>query len=158
MNSGLPPRPGSHPIPAKPLLNPWLIILLTAPVPLLLFVFFFVKWYNQKTDFRRITSQFIQRQNTVMAYDALEVSTGFSDLLEKAARDVQVFSLLPPTVENFKRFYKAQLGDFTRYDTKNNAVIQKPLPFYNRLAFLSPKGDKIVDLLDGKIDSHSTLR
>ena len=138
----------------KSLLNPWLILLLGVPALLLLFAFFFVKWYQQKADFTRIKNQFVERQNSILAYNALGVSTGFSDLLEKAARDVQVFSLLPPTPENFLAFYRAQLGDFTRYDTKNTAVLQEPLPFYNRLIVLNPRGETILSLLDGKIDTR----
>lgn len=138
-------------LPTRSSFNPWLVILFTAPIPLLLLVFFGVKWYQQKTDFSRVTSQFLQRQNTVLAYDALGVSTGFSDLLEKAARDAKVLALLSPTRDSFLKFYRTQLGSFTRFDTKNHAVISAPLPFYNRVAFFSTTGDRVLEIFDGDV-------
>ncbi len=141
----------------KPSLNPWLIILLTASVPLLLFFFIFFKWYQDRTDFRRVRSQFVQRQNTVMAFDAMVVSTGFGDLLEKAGRDVQILSVVPATAENLSQFYKAQTGEFTKYDQDDN-VVQAPLPFYNRLTYLDDKGTQLLQLFEGKLDSkHRSL-
>src|SRR5437763_1295765 len=86
-------------------LNPWWILVFTAPVPMLLFGFFFVKWYNQKSECAKTTHQFLQRQNTVLGYNAIEVSTNLSDFLEKAARDVQTLALIPPTVDNYRRFH-----------------------------------------------------
>jgi len=134
--------------------NSWLIILLTAPLPLLLVGFLAFRWYQQKTDLGRLTRDFMRRQNTVLGYDALGVSTGFSDLLEKAARDVQVLALLPPSAEAFLRFHRTQMGSYTRFDTENHAVLTAPLPFFNRLAFLSPDGTRKVLILDGKADTR----
>jgi len=135
--------------------NPWSFIWLSALVPLLCFLFVLFKWYRDRTDFRKTTSQFVQRQNTVMAYDAMEVSTGFGDLLEKAGRDVEILSVVPVTGENLLRFFRAQTGDYTRYDTKNDAVIEEPLPFYNRVAVYDAKGTRLLQVLDGKIDSSA---
>lgn len=129
--------------------SPWIWILVTAIIPLLLFVFTGYKFYQERTDFRRITSQFIQRQNTVMAYDAVEIATGFGDLLEKAGRDVQVLALLPPTLENYQKFYNAQLGDYTRY-TGENTGIQEPLPFYNQLSYYKPNGELMLSVVNGQ--------
>ena len=137
----------------RKILNPWLIVLVTAPVPLLLFLYFFVSWYQQRAEFERVRSHFIERQNSVLGYNALGVAVGFSDLLEKAGRDVMVFSLLPPTEKSLLHFLNSQLGDFTRYDAKNVAVIQEPLPFYNRLAVLDLKGNTLVSVLDGKVET-----
>lgn len=129
-------------------LNPWSLILITAAIPVLLVCIMLYKWYQERTDFRRVTSQFIQRQNTVMAYDAVEIATGFGDLLEKAGRDVQILSLVPPTIGNFKKFYDAQLGDYTRY-TGENTGIQESLPFYNRLSLYRPSGELVLSIVDG---------
>lgn len=137
--------------PLRPFLNPWLIILLTAPLPLLLFVFFFVKWYNQKTDFTKVTSYFVQRQNTVLAHNAMEVSAGISDLLEKAARDADILSTLPLKTENFQRFYRAQVGDIMLFDAKNEYYKQGLLPFYNKLMFITPKGEVKLYLKNGEL-------
>lgn len=140
--------------PDRPLLNPWLVLVLAAPIPLLLFVLFFVKWYQQKAEFSRIRDQFLQRQNSVLAYNALMVAVGYSDLLEKAGRDVTVLALLPPTAESLEKFWRAQVSYYTRYDTKNTAVIEEPLPFYNQVAVLDTKGNTILSLADGKADSR----
>jgi hypothetical protein len=125
--------------------------MITAMVPILLFLFIFFKWYQDRSDFRQFKSQFLQRQNTVMAYDAMEVSTGFGDLLEKAGRDVQILELIAPTAEAYNRFYLAQMGTYTRYD-QDDTVTNAPLPFYNRLSFLNLKGDLIFEVNDGKAD------
>lgn len=137
----------------KPPLNIWLLILISGLVPALLFLFFFYEWYHQRSDLRRLTSYFVQRQNSVLAFSAMEVSTNFSDLLEKAGRDVAVFAVLTPNADNFQKFYKAQMGDFTHYDAKNGNIVQEPLPFYNQLSFLSPKGDAVLRLKNGRIDA-----
>ncbi len=137
----------------KPSLNPWLIILLTAAVPLVLFLFIFFKWYQDRTDFRRVRSQFVQRQNSVMAFDAMVVSTGFGDLLEKAGRDVQVLDIISPTPEHLREFYLAQMGDFTKYDQDDN-VIQSPLPFYNAITYLDDKGTQLIQLYEGKVSTE----
>ncbi len=155
MKTGAPQKPSQ-----KPSLSPWVIILFTAPVPLMLFVLFLAKWYNQKNDFNRLKSQYVQRQNAVLAFGAVDVAMGFSDLLEKAARDAATFALLPPTAKNLNGFYHAQSGSFTRYDAKNHAVLDEPLPLlYSRLAaVLNSKGDsRRSELGEGKILPHTPL-
>jgi hypothetical protein len=137
-----------------PSLNIWFLILLTALVPLLLFFFFFFKWYNQRADFLRMRNQFVLRQNTVLAYDAMEVSTGFSDLLEKAGRDVRILATVTPSADNYLAFYKAQMGDFTRYETNNNESFQQELPFYNKVAFLDDKGTTRLAIEDWEVLKH----
>jgi hypothetical protein len=79
------------------------------------------------------------------------VSTGFSDLLEKAGRDVQVVALLPSTPESFLSFYKAQLGLYTRYDTQNDTLVDQPLPFYNLVGVYNLKGELILKVEEGNI-------
>ena len=133
-------------------LNPWLIILLTAPIPLLLFVFFFVKWYSQKTDFTKTTTYFVQRQNLVLAHNAVEVSSGISDLLEKAWRDANILSVMPLTDESFLRFYRAQLGGIMLFDAKNEYSKQGLVNFYNKLMYLTPKGEVKIYIRNGVPD------
>lgn len=129
--------------------NPWSLILLTALVPVVVVIFMLYRWYEERTDFKRVTSQFIQRQNTVMAYDAVEIATGFGDLLEKAGRDVQILSIVPPTLENFTKFNDSQIGTYTRY-TGENSGTQEPLPFYNRMSLYRTSGELVLALADGK--------
>lgn len=138
--------------PIKRPLNPWLIILLTAPVPLLLAVFLVLKWHNQKTDFTKVTSYFVQRQNAVLAHNAMEISGGISDLLEKGWRDANILSVMPVTQENFEHFYKVQVGEIMLFDEKNEYSKQGLLNFYNKLMFISPKGEVKIYIRNGVPD------
>lgn len=134
-------------------INPWLIILLTAPIPFLALGFFMVKWYQENTDLTQTTRYFVQRQNTVLAYDAMEVSSGISDLLEKAARDVKIMALLPQTAAQFQAFYKAQMSDYTQFYTENEPPKAVPLAFFNQQMVMSPSGQILLRLVDGKPDT-----
>jgi len=135
----------------QPSINPWLIIMLTAPLPVMLFLFFFFKWYQQRTDFSRVTQQFVQRQNTVMAYDAIRVSHEISHLLEGAARDVRLLSLLGPTAENFRKFYLSEIPQITHLNDHGFVHHHHPLPLYNELAFYDLKGNERLRLVHGKV-------
>ncbi len=135
-------------------INPWLVILLTAAIPIGFFLFYFAKWVEQKTDIARVTSEFGQRQNSVLAYNAMEVSSSFTELLEKGARDAKVLSLVPPTVTNFQEFHKAQVGNYTQFFSEAEPPKQISLPFYNREIFLSGSGAFTIFLLNGKPESH----
>ena len=121
-------------------LNPWYVLLLTAPVPVLLFVFFFYKWYDQKTEFNRIRNHFLERQNSVLTNDAFKVGADLSDLLEKAARDVQILALVPPAEDTFRKFYFAQGGDYVHLDAVTDANTPAPLLFYNQMLFMKADG------------------
>ncbi len=121
--------------------NPWLLILLTAPIPVVLFSFLLLKWYRQSDEFARLTSQFVQRQNSVLAYDAGEVSTGVSDLLEKSARDVEILSLLPHDPKRYLQFHQLQMSDFTQFTSKADVPIQEPLNFYNKILYMTLSGE-----------------
>jgi hypothetical protein len=134
----------------KTYLNPWQVILLTAPVPMLLFIFFFYKWYDQKAEFNRIRNHFLERQNSVIGFDSLEVATGLSDLLEKAARDVQILGLVPANEEAFRKFYFAQGGDYVHMDVNSDANTPAPLLFYNQLLFMKPSGEIALYLHRGQ--------
>ena len=126
---------------SKPNVNPWLIILFTAPIPLVMLGFLLVKWYTENSDLKRTTRYFVQRQNTVLAYDAMEVSSGISDLLEKTARDVRIMALLPRTAQAYARFHAEQMSDYTQFYTENEPPKQVPLAFFNHQMILSPSGE-----------------
>jgi len=132
--------------------NPWLIILLTAPIPFVLVTFVLMRWYRENTDLKRTAKYFVERQNSVLAYDAMEVSSGISDLLEKTARDVKLMSLLPRDIASYMKFHQAQMSDYTQFYTSNEPPKDVPLPFYNREMVMSPKGDIVLALVDGKPD------
>jgi hypothetical protein len=131
--------------------SPWLIILFTAPVPLLLFVLFFYKWYNQKTDFTKVTGEFVQRQNQVMAYDTLSLARDVSHLLEAAANDTETLALVPPTETGFAGFHGAHSAMVTEYDDKQKIPAQVRIPLYNTLTLLKPNGDEVFRFEEGKV-------
>lgn len=135
----------------NPSLRPFFWGWFVLPLPLLFLVVFFVKWHQQGVELDKIKSLFIQRQNNVMGFNALEVATGFSDLLEKAARDVQLLALLPRTPESLKKFTTVQTGDFTRFDPKNHAVIQEPMGFYSWVSIRDLTGKQIIGINHGKV-------
>lgn len=87
-----------------------------------------------------------------MAYDAMEVSQGISDLLEKTARDIEILSLLPKNTESYLRFYSAQASDFTKFVGKDELPVQVPLNFFNRVLFMNLKGDFVIHILKGKVE------
>lgn len=143
-------------LPQKFGINPWLVILLTAPIPFLALGYFTIKWYQENSNLTKTNRYFVQRQNTVLAYDAMEVSSGISDLLEKAARDLKVMSLLPPTVSEYQAFYRAQMSDYTQFYTENEPPKSIPLPFFNQQMILSLSGKVLLHLWDGEPQKHFT--
>ncbi len=137
--------------------SPWLIILFTAPVPLLLFVLFFYKWYNQKTDFTKVTGEFVQRQNQVMAYDTLSLARDVSHILETAANDTETLSLVPATESAYHGFYEAHVGTVTEFDEKQKIPVQTRLTLYNTLTLLKPNGDEVFRFEEGKVQKPRKL-
>jgi len=131
--------------------SPWLIILFTAPVPLLLFLLFFYKWYNQKTDFTKVTGEFVQRQNQVMAYDTLSLARDVSHLLESAANDAETLALVPATEAAYRSFYDGHSAMITEYDEKQKIPVQNRIPLYNTLTFMKPNGEEVFAFEEGKV-------
>jgi len=62
-------------------------------------------------------------------------------------------ALLPHTQENYKRFYEAQMSDYTQFYTNNEPPKQVPLPFFNRQMLVTPSGQVQISLVDGNPDS-----
>lgn len=127
----------------------WLLALV--PVPFVLGCFLLLRWNDERRDFDQMRAHFLSRQNAVLAFGAANVATGFSDLLEKSARDLQVLRVLPKTNAALRDFYQAQLGDFTRFDGDRASVSQENLPFYNRLALYDGHGRTVASIQLGKI-------
>lgn len=88
-------------------LRPWLIILLTGPLLIVGLGLGIQRWQTQKQDAARLTEHFVQRQNKVLAYDALRAGQAFAQLLSQAARDVRLLSTLVPSSGNYVRFFEA---------------------------------------------------
>lgn len=126
-------------------------LLALVPVPFVLGCFLLLRWNDERRDFDQMKAHFLSRQNAVLAFGAASVATGFSDLLEKSARDVQVLRVLPKTTAALRAFYTAQLGDFTRFDADKASVSQEELPFYNRLALYDGRGRLQAGIELGKV-------
>jgi hypothetical protein len=125
-------------------------LLALVPVPFVLGCFLLLRWNDERRDFGQMREHFLSRQNAVLAFGAANVASGFSDLLEKAGRDVHVLRLLPKTTAALEGFHKAQVGDFTRFGGETASVNEEALPFYNRLAFYDERGKTVAALEGGK--------
>jgi hypothetical protein len=87
-------------------LSPWVLILLTAPLPLFLLGYVGYQWRTKTTKLGIIEEQFLERQNSVLAHDAGYVAERVSELLSHAAVDVKTLALTPPSVR--KNFLELQ--------------------------------------------------
>jgi len=135
-------------------INPWAIILVVFPIPIVILVFLFYHWSTARTDFKRVTSQFNQRQNKVLAYEAMGVAREISHLLEQLAQDVQTLSLIPVTVGNFTKFYLSRVGKVTQIDPRDDSISTIPLPLYNEIIFLNLKGNEQLRLKNGQLEEQ----
>jgi hypothetical protein len=97
-----------------------------------------------------VTSYFVQRQNTILAHNAVQVSGDISDLLEKLGRDAAILSVVPVTAEAFQKFSSVQLGEIQLFDARNEYAKQGLLPFYNKLMFVTNKGEVKLYVKNGK--------
>lgn len=130
--------------------NPWLLILLTAPVPLIAFGYLGYRWVNARTDYNRMTTQMIQRQNAVLANDAISVARSVSHVLERSAYDIQTLALVPPTPQNFLKFYLSRVSQVSQVNQKDESIEAIPLPMYNEIIFLNLQGDEVLRLKNGR--------
>lgn len=135
-------------------LNPWALILFVFPLPILIIGFFFYWWSVSRSDYKRVTTQFIQRQNQVLAHDAISVSREVSFLLDSAARDVQALSLITPTIQNFTRMYLGRVGKLTVLDSRDDSRNTIPLPIYNEIIYFNLRGDEQIHLKNGKAETR----
>ncbi len=133
-------------------MNPWAIILFVFPIPILIVSLFFYYWSTARSNYKRVTSQFMQRQNQVLAHDAMSVAREVSHLLESAARDVQALSMISPTSERFMQMYLSRVGQLTQLDPRDDSITTIPLPIYNEMIYLNTSGDEQLRLRNGQIE------
>jgi hypothetical protein len=135
-------------------LNPWTLILFVFPIPLVVLGLLFYFLSSARSDYKRVTSQFIQRQNQVLAFDAMELAREVSNLLEGAARDIQTLSLITPTASHFTQFYLSRVGQITQLDSRDDSINIVPLPLYNEIIYFNLRGDEQLRLKNGKIETR----
>ncbi len=141
---------------AQKKLNTWIVILFAAPLPLVIFGLWFFKWSSSRTNYSRLTSQLLKRQNIVLMQDGVGIAKEFSHILESAARDVQTLSLISITPKNYTKFYLARVSQVARFEKRDDSVGMIPLPMYNELIYLDSDGNEILRLKNGQ--SVSKLR
>ena len=133
-------------------LNPWALILFVFPIPVLIIALSLYYWSASRSNYFRVTSQFIQRQNQVLAHDAMSSAREVTYLLESAAKDVQALSLISPSVNNFTRMYLARVGRLTVLDPRDDSKNTIPLPIYNEMIYFNLKGDEQLRLKNGEVE------
>lgn len=139
-------------------LNTWIVILFAAPLPLVVFGLWFFKWSNSRTNYSRLTSQLMKRQNIVLMQDGVSVAKEYAHILESAARDVQSLSLITLTPKNFTRFYLARVSQVARFENRDDSVGMIPLPMYNELIHLDSEGNELLRLKNGQVQTRLRKR
>lgn len=137
-------------------INAWLLILFTAPIPLIVFTYLGYRWMNARTDYNRMVTQMIQRQNAVLANDAITVARHVSQLLERGAYDIQTLALVPATSQNFLKFYLSRVSQVSQVNQKDESMEMIPLPMYNEIISLNLQGDEVLRFKNGR--QEKTLR
>lgn len=117
--------------------NPWLLVLVTVPIPLILLGVMGYRWYERSTDAGQIASDLIRRQNTIIAYDAMGVGKDFAALLESAFSDTRTLALVPPSESNYRKFIEAHAHRVTVFQRERGAIQQKVMPLYREIAYYS---------------------
>jgi hypothetical protein len=131
-------------------LNPWALILFIFPIPLIIFAVFFYYWSVTRDTYKRVTTQFIQRQNKVLARDAMEIAREVSHLLEESAHDIQALSMIPPSYQHFTQFYLSRVGQLTQLDPRDDSINLIPLPLYSEIIYFNSRGDELWHLHNGQ--------
>ncbi len=127
-------------------LRPWLLILLTAPVLTVAIGLVIYRWQAQTQNSARLTEHFIQKQNQVLAHDALRVAKALSDRLTQAARDARLVAAIPGNEASWGRFFDSLLSG------RGSAY-----PIYNRLVVWAD-GGHWTSFQTGKLDPIPSLK
>ncbi len=99
--------------------QPWLPVLVAGPLLLAVISLVTYHWQTQRKDYENLADQFIQRQNRVLAHDALRVSEAVADLLVRAAGDVKLLSVAATNKEQVGQFF-AHLSGYNRLAVLGN--------------------------------------
>lgn len=102
--------------------KPWLLLLLTAPVPLILFGILSFQWYRKQTDSTRIMHQFIQRQNSVIGMDAKNVATQFTHLLLQGVRVARALPALKNDIQSRRILLKSFRQPITEWNPRSRSI------------------------------------
>jgi hypothetical protein len=128
----------------------WLVVLTCTSVPIILALFFFYKWNTQNADFQRQTSQFVQRQNTVLAYDAMEISRDVSRLLDGAAHDATLAAAVHDRKEAVVAFLAGRVSPITLGRSESGQVKTEEKPIYREAVIIDAAGNEKWRVVNGK--------
>ncbi len=153
-------EPHRSALPRSPLPS-WVLILLTAPVLFGAVIYASYLWHERlhghKEETAQISKQFIQRQNTILAYDAVAISRQVSELFEMVVRDVQTFSLIPAKPESWLAFYESHSAQISEYDASKHALNHVSIPIYSELIKLNSSGNEVLRFRTGRITRNRVL-
>ncbi len=135
-------------------LNPWVLILFIFPIPVFFLGSLYYYWATSRNDYKRVTSQFIQRQNQVLAYDAMGVAKEVAHWMEGTAHDLQTLSLISPTLSHLTQFYLSRVGQLTQLDPRDDSINTIPLPLYNEIIYFNLQGHEQLHLKNGRSETH----
>lgn len=122
----------------------WLLLLLTAPIPLTLFGVLSYQWYQRQTDSTRMSRRFLQRQNTVIATDAKEVAHQVSALLIEGSRVVRTLPLLKSAPTVWRNFLISLSGPVSQWNRASFSVEHTDLPLFTELSKWDSRGRELV--------------
>lgn len=129
----------------------WLVVLVCTSLPVFLALFFFYKWHSQKSEFEHQASQFTQRQNTVLAYDAMEISRAMSALLDAAAHDVRIAASLSSNRALLANLMKERVATVTAGRAESGELKLAHVPLYRELVVLDSTGEEKLRIEKGVV-------
>lgn len=144
-------KPISFEKPARPKLGTSLFFLLVAGGPIGLMLFLVYPWYLERKNFSSLTSQFVQRQNQVLAQDAITASRYLADFLERASKDIETLSLFVSQPQTAANFIQSQIKEVSLYT--ESGISRVSLPIYKEAVFLNPDGSAQWRIEHGKLQT-----
>ncbi len=114
--------------------KPWLILLLTAPIPLTLFGILSYNWYQKQTDSTRTTRQFIQRQNAVIAADATTIAEQVARFLVDGVRAVRTLPHLNEASDSWVSFLKSHRAMIREWNGVTHAIDTQETSLFSELS------------------------
>lgn len=131
--------------------NPWLLILIATPLPLLALGFFLFKYSTSRLDFTKLNQQMIERQNRVLANDAISVAAELSYILNEAGRDIETLAMLPVKDSVALEFHRIHNGQVTITESRDDSVVTLTVPLYNQVSIFDLKGNEKIRIQSGAL-------
>ncbi|MBI1859721.1 MAG: hypothetical protein HYR96_02230 [Deltaproteobacteria bacterium] len=124
--------------------RPWLFLLLTAPVPLILFGVLAYRWYVRQTDSTRVTRHLIQRQNTVIATDANEVARQVTSLLVRSTETIRSLPLVRAEIAVWSAFRIIHQSPIAEWNGTSHTIERRTIPLFSQVSRWTEGGDEDI--------------